>query len=84
MTDDAIKLKDQLLQLSQEDRFGVAQMLLESLEDHVLQELDEAAWIAELERRSADLEAGRATAQPFREAIEELRMESPLFAERQR
>jgi putative addiction module component (TIGR02574 family) len=77
MTDVASRLKDELLQLSEDDRLALARVLLESVdgpEDDVAE--DEAAWIEELNRRSDDLAAGRATAQPFREAIEELRQEA--------
>lgn len=75
MTEVALRLKDELLQLSEEDRLGLARALIDSIGDEVVEEIDESAWIAELERRSADVEAGRATEQPFREAIEELRRE---------
>ena len=78
MTDIALRLKDEVLRLPGEDRLELARALWDSIEapDDVV-EMDEAAWTAELNRRSADAEAGRSTEQPFREAIEELRGEAP-------
>lgn len=76
MSEVALRLRDELLRLPEEDRVALAHLLWDSIEeppDDVVE--DEAAWIAELERRSADADAGRATEQPFREAIEELRRE---------
>jgi putative addiction module component (TIGR02574 family) len=77
MTDSAQRLKDEVLRLSAEDREELARILWDSLRasDSDIDE-DEAAWIAELDRRTADLEAGRATAEPFRDVIEELREEA--------
>jgi putative addiction module component (TIGR02574 family) len=75
MTDIALRLKDELLRLSEDDRIALAQLLWDSVDSESDVELDDAAWIAELERRSADADSGRAKEQPFREAIEELRGE---------
>jgi hypothetical protein len=38
-------------------------------------DMDDEAWIAELERRSADAEAGRAVCEDARKMIEDLRVE---------
>jgi len=76
MSDVGLRLKEEALRLSDEDRLELARILWDSIEgpeDEARE--DEAAWIAELERRSADADAGRATEQPYREAIEELRRE---------
>jgi putative addiction module component (TIGR02574 family) len=73
MTDVALRLKDELLRLSEEDRLSLARILWDSIDGPEGEEYeDEAAWIAELERRSANADSGRATEQPFRAAIEEL------------
>ncbi len=77
MTDIALRLKDEILRLSEEDRLQLARVLWDSIEgppddiDH-----DEAAWIEELNRRAEDLNAGRTTAEPYRQVIEELRAEA--------
>jgi putative addiction module component (TIGR02574 family) len=79
MTDIAMRYKDELLGLSPDDRAALAHILWESLDktsDEKAYE-DDAAWIAELERRSADAESGRATEEPFRDVIAELRREQP-------
>jgi putative addiction module component (TIGR02574 family) len=76
MTESALRLKDEMLRLPEEDREELARLLWDSLDDGC-DEMDEIGWIAELERRSADVEAGRATVEPFRQAIEELRREKP-------
>jgi putative addiction module component (TIGR02574 family) len=77
MTDVAIRLKSEMLKLSEADRLELALELWDSLDgpdDEPYQ--DEAAWIAELNRRFDDLTAGRATAEPFEQVIEELRNEA--------
>ena len=78
MTDVALRLKDEVLRLSDEDRLELARALWDSIDgpDDIVDE-DETAWIAELERRSADVEAGRATEEPYRQVIEGLRGEKP-------
>jgi putative addiction module component (TIGR02574 family) len=77
MTDTALRLKDELLRLSDEDRAELAHILWDSLDDDQARELDDAAWIHELERRSANANAGRSAEEPFRDVIEELRREQP-------
>ena len=79
MTDVAVRYKEELLRLSSDDRAELAHFLWESLDatsDDDAGNYD-AAWLAELERRSADVEAGRATEEPFRDVIAELRREHP-------
>jgi putative addiction module component (TIGR02574 family) len=78
MTQAALRYKDELLRLSPQDRAELAHLLWESLEevsDEAFQ--TDEAWIAELERRSADADAGRTSEQPFRDVIAELRGEHP-------
>jgi hypothetical protein len=90
MTEIALRLKDQLLSLSEDDRAALRQVLHDSLPDEVeegyeeaslddemVEELEKAEWIAELERRSAAADAGFEKEVPFREAIEQLRRETP-------
>ena len=62
MTDTALRLKEEVLRLSDEDRLELARALWDSIDgpDYEMDN-DDAAWIAELERRSADADAGRAT-----------------------
>jgi putative addiction module component (TIGR02574 family) len=75
MTEVALRLKDELLRLPPEERIEVARAVWESLDDATLDELAEADLLAELERRSAEADAGRSIGEPFRKAIEELRGE---------
>lgn len=76
MTDIALRLKDELLRLSEEDRTEIARILWDSLDDGEATEQVEVAWIEELNRRADDLAAGRTTAEPFRDVIAELREEA--------
>jgi putative addiction module component (TIGR02574 family) len=76
MTDVALRLKEELLRLPEEDRFQLAQALWESLEEkHESSDQDEAAWIAELNRRADDLAAGRAIAEPVDKVFADLQEE---------
>jgi len=77
MTNTALRLKNELLRLPPEERIEVARAIWDSLDDEIVEELEKAEWIAELERRSAAADAGSDPDQPFREAIEELRREKP-------
>jgi putative addiction module component (TIGR02574 family) len=54
---DTTTLLEQALQLPEHDRAKLAARLLESLDDHVQSEVDEA-WAAEIERRCAAVDAG--------------------------
>jgi putative addiction module component (TIGR02574 family) len=79
MSEAALRLKDELLRLPEEDRRQIANWLWDLLdvptEDDP--EPDHLAWTAELERRSKDAEATPTEGQPFREVIAELRGELP-------
>ena len=79
MTDTALRLNDELLRLSEADRVELAHVLWDSLdeEDDDAVGPDDAAWIEELNRRSADADSGRAPGEPFRDVIAELRGEQP-------
>ena len=78
MSETVARLKAEVLHLSDEDRLELARALWDSIDGPDV-EIDEerAAWIAELDRRSADADAARTNEEPFREAIEELRREKP-------
>ena len=76
MTDVALRLKNELLRLPEDDRVELARILWDSVESEVDEKTtDDAAWIEELERRSVDAQSGRAAEEPFRKVIEELRGE---------
>lgn len=77
MSETALRLQEQVLQLSADDRQQLANALWDSLEGEgpYDADADKAAWIAELERRSAEADADPSRDQPFREAIAELRRE---------
>jgi hypothetical protein len=76
MTDVALRLKDEILRLGPDDRDALMSDLLESM-GYEYVDSDDAGWLDELERRSADAAAGRATEEPFRNVIDELRAEKP-------
>jgi len=72
MTDVAIRLKNELLLLSEKDRAELVHILLQSLDD-VSDGDVEAAWEAELKRRSDEIHSGDATGRPADEVFQELR-----------
>lgn len=74
MTDIARRLKDEVLNLSKEDRLEIFHALCDSLPVRDTDE-DEAEWIEELNRRADDLAAGRAIAEPADKVFAELRDE---------
>jgi putative addiction module component (TIGR02574 family) len=76
MSESALRLKEQVLQLSEEDRVELARVLWDSVEcpeDEI--DAEDSAWIAELNRRADDLAAGRAIAEPADQVMSELREE---------
>jgi putative addiction module component (TIGR02574 family) len=76
MTESAMRLRDQVLRLSEEDRVELARALWDSVEcpDDKM-DAEDAAWIAELNRRAEDLAAGREIAEPADQVMAELREE---------
>lgn len=78
MSETALRLKEEILRLPEEDRWELAQLLWEALDPSPEDDADEGetAWIAELERRAADLDAGRSTAEPVDQVFAELRKEA--------
>lgn len=65
MTDTALRLKDELARLSEEDRAELANFLCDSL--------DAEDWDAELNRRVAEIESGTAVGRPAKEVFDDLR-----------
>jgi putative addiction module component (TIGR02574 family) len=72
MTEIALRLKDQLLSLSEDDRAALVEVLQDSLPDEVEEGYHEA-WEAELNRRMEEIESGKAVGRPAREMFDELR-----------
>lgn len=72
MTESALRLRDEILRLSEDDREELLRLLRESLEEDKDEGYDEA-WEAELNRRFAEIQSGKAVGYPAREVIEELR-----------
>src|SRR5581483_6267917 len=75
MTNAVELLKPQLERLTPEERAEVARYLLASLERE--EEGAEAAWRAEVSRRVADIQAGRASGKPADQLFAELREKYP-------
>ena len=66
-------LRAQALELTREERARLARDLLVSLDEpHDEPEEVEAAWLAEIERRIAEVDAGTATSVPWPEARERI------------
>lgn len=72
MTATAEKLAREVLTLSEEDRSDLTALLLASLEVQA-DPGEEAAWVAEIERRAADLESGAVRGIPWEEVRATLR-----------
>ena len=72
MTDTMEKLKTQLGRLTNQERAELAHFLLCSLEQEDDGEI-EAAWEAELARRVADIQSGKAVGKPAAQIFAELR-----------
>jgi putative addiction module component (TIGR02574 family) len=64
------KLAKEALTLSANERAAFAQLLLASLDEDA--EVEEA-WVAEAERRAAELDNGKADSVPLAEALAQLR-----------
>jgi len=60
------------LELDEHDRAELAALLLDSLEEQAGEETD-AAWIAEIERRGAEMESGAVQGVPWEEVRDRLR-----------
>ena len=77
MTDIALRLKDELLRLSEGDRAALAHILLDSLDEATGDEDAAAAWEKELHRRSEEIHSGKAVGTPASEVFEKLRKRYP-------
>ena len=71
MATSATDILKQALELKEEERAELASLLIESL-DEPAEEGVEAAWVAEIERRMADLDSGTAKTLPWDEVREKL------------
>jgi putative addiction module component (TIGR02574 family) len=67
-TEDVLK---KALELEEKERAQLAVLLIESLGDEPSEEV-EAAWVAEIERRAAELESGSVEGIPWEEVREKL------------
>lgn len=77
MTEAAMALKARLLALSFKDRLELYWALEESASSpDPYADMTDDEWIEELERRSADVEAGRDVGEDARKVIDELRAEA--------
>jgi putative addiction module component (TIGR02574 family) len=77
MSETVLRLKEEMLRLPEEDRIELARTLWDSIEvPDEETSAEDAAWIEELDRRAADLRAGRATAEPVDQVFAELREEA--------
>jgi len=72
MTAKAERLKQELADLTPEDRAELARFLVESLDEEADQGV-EAAWDEELKRRAAEIESGHASGEPAEKVLRELR-----------
>lgn len=70
MTKQLDKLENELLNLSQEERAFLADRLLSSLDQEVLNDIDQA-WVNEAERRYAEYKKGKRKGIPSSEVFSE-------------
>jgi putative addiction module component (TIGR02574 family) len=71
MTEQAERVKQEVLELPESDRAELARLLIESLEE--TEDVDaEAAWDAELERRLKRIDDGKARLRPAHEVLAEI------------
>lgn len=66
-----IEVWTEVAELSEKDRAALAGLLIESLEGEPDEDV-EAAWAVEIERRVADLDAGRAKTIPWEQVRQRL------------
>ena len=72
MTEQAERVKNEVLQLPEKDRAELAHLLLESLEE--TEDVNvEAAWDEELAKRLKRIEEGQARLRPAQQVIAEIR-----------
>lgn len=72
MTEHAEKVKEEVLQLPENDRAELARLLIESLDEAEDSDV-EGAWDAELERRLKRIDEGKSHLRPAHEVLAEIR-----------
>jgi putative addiction module component (TIGR02574 family) len=72
MTEEAERVKHEVLQLSETGRAELARVLIESLDETADADV-EAAWDVELERRLRKIEEGKTKVRPAHEVLAEIR-----------
>ena len=72
MTENAERVKQEVLQLPEADRAELARFLIESLDDSEDPDV-EAAWDAELRRRVERIEQGKSRLRPAHQVLAEIR-----------
>ena len=72
MTENAERVKQEVLQLSEADRAELARFLIESLDDSEDPDV-EAAWDAELSRRVEQIQQGKSRLRPAHQVLAEIR-----------
>ena len=73
MTEDAERVKQEVLQLPEADRAELARLLIESLDESEDQAIVEAAWDEELRRRVERIEQGKSRLRSAHQVLEEMR-----------
>ena len=73
MTEDAERVKQQVLQLPEADRAELARLLIESVDESEDQAVVEAAWDEELRRRVEQIEQGKSRLRSAHQVLEEVR-----------
>lgn len=72
MTENAERVKQEVLQLSEADRAELARCLIESLDESEDPDV-EAAWDAELRKRIERIEQGKSRLRPAHDVLAEIR-----------
>ena len=72
MTDTALRMKDELLKLGNQDRAALAHFLIETLDVDDDENVEEA-WHEQIVRRSAQIDAGTAVGDPADQVFKALR-----------
>jgi putative addiction module component (TIGR02574 family) len=72
MTENAERVKQEVLQLPEADRAELARFLIESLDESEDPDVVEAAWDEELRRRVERLEQGKSRLRPAHQVLAEI------------
>ena len=73
MTENAKRLKREVLQLPEADRAELARFLIESIDESEDPDVVEAAWGEELRRRVERIEQGKSRLRPAHQVLAEIR-----------